>query len=145
MATKIDEKSMKNRGWIGDAFLDRFGMALGCQMVDFGSQNLQNIIKMATKIVPKSMKNRGCVAAAFLERQKLTTYTVCRTIAATIFDQKSKKWHPKMHAKTDAEKVSKIDAKRVQNEVKIDAEIIDFHTFSKRAKMLETISFTITI
>ena len=33
-------------------------MALGCQMVDFGSQNLQNITKMATKIVPKSMKNQ---------------------------------------------------------------------------------------
>ena len=31
-----------------------------------------------------------------------------------------------MHAKIDAEKVSKIDAKRVQNDVNIDAEIIDF-------------------
>ena len=31
-----------------------------------------------------------------------------------------------MHAKTGAKTVSKINAKRVQNEAKIDAEIIDF-------------------
>ena len=45
---------------------------------------------------------------------------------ATIFDQKSKKWYPKKHAKMDAEKVSKNYAKWVQNEAKIDAEIIVF-------------------
>ena len=68
MTPKIYTKSMKNQGYVADAFLERFGAALGCQMVDFGSQNLQNITKMATKIAPKSMINRGCVAAAFLER-----------------------------------------------------------------------------
>ena len=35
---------MKNQGYVADAFLERFGAALGCQMLDFGSQNLQNII-----------------------------------------------------------------------------------------------------
>ena len=44
MVTKIDEKLMKNQGCVADAFLERFGAALGCQMLDFGSQNLQNII-----------------------------------------------------------------------------------------------------
>ena len=68
MAPKIDLESMKNQGCVADAFLERFGAALGCQMLDFGSQNLQNITKMATKNDPKSMKNRGCVADAFLDR-----------------------------------------------------------------------------
>ena len=68
MAPKIYIKSMKNQGYVADAFLERFGAALGCQMLDFGSQNLQKITKMATKIAPKSMKNRGSVADAFLER-----------------------------------------------------------------------------
>ena len=53
---------MKNRGCVADVFLKRFGAVLGCQMVDFGSPNHQNIMD------PKSMKNRGCVADAFLER-----------------------------------------------------------------------------
>ena len=39
-----------------------------------------------------------------------------------------------MHAKTDAKKVSKIDAKRVQNEAKIDAEIIDFSYFFEKGE-----------
>ena len=47
---------MKNQGYVADAFLERFGAALGCQMLDFGIQNLQNITKMAIEINPKSMK-----------------------------------------------------------------------------------------
>ena len=39
-----------------------------------------------------------------------------------------------MHAKTDAKKVSKIDAKRIQNEAKIDAEIIDFSYFFEKGE-----------
>ena len=58
---------MKNQGCVADAFLERSGAALGCQMLDFGSQNLQNITEMATKIAPRSMENRGCVADAFWE------------------------------------------------------------------------------
>ena len=67
MTPKIYVKSMKNQGYVADAFLERFGAALGCQMLDLGSQNVQNITKTATKIDPKSMKNRGCVFGAFLE------------------------------------------------------------------------------
>ena len=41
MGTKIHPKSMKNRGCVADAFLDRFGAALGRQMLSapdaFGS------------------------------------------------------------------------------------------------------------
>ena len=35
---------MKNQSCVADAFLERFGAALGCQIVDFGSQNLEHII-----------------------------------------------------------------------------------------------------
>ena len=38
-APTINPKSMKNRGWVMDAFLKRFGAALECQMVDFGNSN----------------------------------------------------------------------------------------------------------
>ena len=79
-----------------DVFLGRFGEALGCQMIDFGSQNHQHITKMAPKIDPKSMKNRGCVADAFLERfgaalgaERAHCPGVWRTRLATIFVQKS--------------------------------------------------------
>ena len=36
-----------------------------------------------------------------------------RASLATILEQKSIKWHPKRHAKIDAEKVLKINAKRL--------------------------------
>ena len=98
MAPEIYIKSMKNKGCVADAFLERFGAALGCQMLDFGSQNLQHITKMATKIDPKSMKNRGCVADAFLERFRVVPDAILGAgadldlaILATIFDKKSKK------------------------------------------------------
>ena len=79
---------------------------------------------MASKIDPKSIKNRGCVAYAFLERAKPPTFFGCHL--ATIFDQKSKKWHPKRHPKINAEKVSKNHEKSIQNDVKMDAQINDF-------------------
>ena len=70
---------------------------------------------------PKSMKNRGCVADAFLERfwralgrPGQGPCTSRRTLLATIFHQKPKKWHPKKHPKIDAEKVSEMYAKRCQ-------------------------------
>ena len=68
VAPKIYIKSMKNQGCVAGVFLERFGAALGCQMLDFRNQNLENITKMVAKIDPKSMKNRGCVADAFLDR-----------------------------------------------------------------------------
>ena len=39
-----------------------------------------------------------------------------------------------MHAKTDAKKVSKNHEKSIQNEVKIDAEIIDFSCFFEKGE-----------
>ena len=70
MAPKIYPKSMKNRGCVADAFLARFGAAMGCQMLDFGSQTRQNITKMATKIDEKSRLCRGCVFGSFWGGQR---------------------------------------------------------------------------
>ena len=55
---------------------------------------------------------------------------VCNMLSGSnlgaIFDQKSKKWHPKRHPKIDAEKVSKNHEKSIQNDAKMDAKINDF-------------------
>ena len=88
---------------------------------------------MDAQIDPKSMKKRSGVADAFLQRfrnafgrqQGGPTYFL-GCLLATIFDQKSKKWHPKRHPKIDAEKVSKNDEKSIQNDAKMDAKINDF-------------------
>ena len=53
---------------------------------------------------------------------------------ATIFHQKSKKWHPKRHPKIDAEKVMKIDAKRVEHYAKIDSKINDISDFFEKCE-----------
>ena len=50
------------------------------------------------------------------------------------FQSKIEKRHPNRYAKIDAEKVLKIDAKRGQNEAKIDAEIIDFSYFFEKGE-----------
>ena len=60
-----------------------------------------------------------------------------------IFHQISKKWHPEKHPKINAQKIWKINAKSLQHHAKIDAKIGDVHVFSKKAKMHETIVFTI--
>ena len=39
-----------------------------------------------------------------------------------------------MHAKIDAKKVSKIDAKMIKNEAKMDVEIIDFSCFFEKGE-----------
>ena len=76
---------------------------------------------------------------------------------ATIFDEKSEKWLQeipngatnlkkgiqKWMLKKGCRKGSEKYAKRLQNDAKMDAKIIDFHVFSKKAKSLETICFTI--
>jgi len=83
-------------------------------MLDFGSQNLQNITKTASNIYEKS-KNRGCGADAFigavLDRQSGPPIQLDWTTFGDHFRIKSKKWHPKRYPKIDAEKVLKIDAK----------------------------------
>ena len=71
-----------------------------------GAQGSQKRAKGQPKCITKSIFGKGREK----KRQKLTAYTVSRTILATIFYQKSKKWHPKRHPKIDAEKVSGINA-----------------------------------
>ena len=90
---------------------------------------------------PEASRNRGYVADAFLERfgggpcaPKMETFKFCRTILGAIFDEKPNKWHPKRHPKIDAEKVSKNDAKRIQNDAKMDAEIYDFSCFFEKGE-----------
>ena len=147
---------MQNQWQIEVEFLERFWSVFGNQKWAKGSQKGANGSRKGVEresnarfLEPKPQKyeqngsqNQWKIEVAsrmrfgsVLGRQKLPTSKFPRTILATIFDQKSKKWHPKMHAKIDAEKVSKIDPKRVQNKAKIDAKIIDFSIFSKRVKI----------
>ena len=72
---------------------------------------------MAPKIHAKSMKNRGCVFDAFLERplgaKGGTTLSFWEPFGDH-FRPKIEKRHPKRHEKIYAEKVLKINAKRLQ-------------------------------
>ena len=87
---------------------------------------------MAPKMDPKSMKNRGCVADAFLERFGAASGAAPPPgiyfwePVGSHFRSKFEKMHPKKHPKINAEKVMKIDAKRIENEAKIDTKICDF-------------------
>ena len=100
------------KGFQNEAKMDA-GAAVGSQLLDFGSQNLQNITKTASKISEISRLRRGCVFGAVLGAKRMPTAKFRRTILGAIFGQKSKKCHPKRHAKFDAEKVSKINGKRL--------------------------------
>ena len=51
------------KGFQNDAKMDA-GAAVGSQLLDFGSQNLQNITKTAPKISQISTLRRGCVFGA---------------------------------------------------------------------------------
>ena len=106
------------------------------------------IIKISQNWHPKSIKNQGCAADAFLKRfgvglgrQTITANTVSRTILGAIFDEKSKKWHPKRNAKIDAEKVLKNDEKKKTSKMmpKWMPKSMIFNTFSKKAQSHETI------
>ena len=82
----------------------------------------------ASQIDEKSRLHRGCVFGPFLEgfgAPKVERGTMLGVLLATIFHQKPKQWLSKSHPKIDAEKVSKFDAKRYQNDIKMDAEIND--------------------
>ena len=85
------------KGFQNDAKMDA-GAAVGSQLLDFGSQNLQNITKTASKISEISRLRRGCVFRAALGHQKCSpssafgaAWFILRSHLATIFDQKSKK------------------------------------------------------
>ena len=51
-----------------------------------------------------------------------------------LLGQKSKKRYPKRYRKIDAEKVSKIDAKRLQNDVKMGAKMVDCSYFFEKGE-----------
>ena len=60
---------------------------------------------------------------------------------ATIFDQNSIKWHPKRHVRIDAEKVLKIDAKRLPNLYSNGCQHLwIFKLFEKNMKSMKTSS-----
>ena len=61
--TEFTKNGSTNQCFIADAFSERFGAALGCQMVDFGTQSMQDISKMAPKICQKCIliQGRECV------------------------------------------------------------------------------------
>ena len=89
----------------------------GCQNETKSLPNRQNIIKMAPNIDPESMKNQGFVADAFLERPWAPKGWILGMKMApfwSIFSSKVKKWHPKRHPTTDAEKILKMYAKRLR-------------------------------
>ena len=92
------------KGFPNEAKMDA-GAAVGSQLLDFGSQNLQNITKMAPNMDEKSELCRGCVFRQPLARQSGDRQGFCRTHLGAISDKKSKKCHPKRHAKLDAEKI----------------------------------------
>ena len=80
---------------------------------------------------------RGCVFGAFLVTlgaPKGGHPQKSGSLLAIIFDQKSKKWYPKRHPKINAETVSKNDAKRLQNDAKMDAKIFDFSCFFEKGE-----------
>ena len=56
-----------------------------------------------------------------------------------VFVQKAKILHPKIYAK----KVRNIDAESLKMMLKWSPKSMSFHTFSKKAKTLQTICFTI--
>ena len=85
--SKINE----NHGCLADAFLERFGAAVGCQLLDFGSQNLQNISKTATQIHEKSRLRFWNFFGADLGRQGGVPPSIFGCHLATILDQKLKK------------------------------------------------------
>ena len=127
-------------------FLERFGAALGCQMLVLGRQKLQNITKMAPQIYEKSRLRRGSVGGAFwggtgpLKNLTISSFWMH---SGDNFRQNIQNIRPKRHLKIDAGEVSKNDDKMLKNNTKIDAEIQRASYFSKKAKMHETVVFTI--
>ena len=86
----------------------------------------QNGTQDPSKIDEKSRLRRGCVLGSIphLDADPFGDH----------FPLKIKKWHPKRHPKIDAEQVSKINAKRIEHETKIDAKINDFSYFFEKGE-----------
>ena len=144
-SSKYNWNSYPNQGCVADAFLNRFGAVLECQMVDFGSQNHKNITEMVSGINPKSIKTfqispkrrpksiqdqwkyRSCVADAFWYRfwrapgrQNVQCADLDGPSLATIFHHNSKNGIQKGIQKSMPKKYRKLMPKGVQNDVKMD-------------------------
>ena len=65
------------------------------------------------------------------------------SLRGAIFDKTSRKWHPKRFAKIDTEKNQKQTANGSKIMSRLMPKVNDFHVFSEKAKMHETIVFTI--
>ena len=74
-----------------------------------GAKGSQNGAKMEPKSDQNASKNQASEKVAKRSILRLKS----GSILGAIFDQKSKKWHPKRHPKIDVEKASKNDAKRL--------------------------------
>ena len=98
------------KGFQNEAKMDA-GAALGSQLLDFGSQNLQNITKTAPQINEKSRLRFWSVFGAAFGRQGGGRLHYLWAPFGDHFGPKLEKRHPKRHAKFDVEKVSKIHAK----------------------------------
>ena len=77
------------KGFQNEAKMDA-GAAVGSQLLDFGSQNLQNITKTAPNIDEKSELRRGCLLRQPLARQSGDCFGFCRTHLGAISDKKSR-------------------------------------------------------
>ena len=129
-------ESMKSRGCVADAFLKDFGPPLGCQIVDLGSRNHQDTIKM----VPKSTKaklDRGCVIGTFFGGPRAAKAQ--RTDSS--LDHSMRQFRPKIGKKMLPERYSKLERKKnikrmpkASDKVsKLMPYVDDFHAFSEKA------------
>ncbi len=85
-------------------------------------------------MIPTPMPNQGFVADALLERgsPKVSRPGCFWIPIGDHFRLKVEKTVSKKLLKIDAEKVEKLDAKRLQNDAKIDAKINGFSYFSEK-------------
>ena len=133
---------MKNQRKIEVGSPMRFWIVLGWPWDAKWSILGAKTFKISSKWRPKSLQNPWKIEVAsrmrfwtVLGRQMVRGRDAFGSLLATIFDQKSKKCHPKRHPKIDAEKVSKNDEKSIQNNAKMDAKINDFwYLFEKGEK-----------
>ena len=108
------------------------GAAVESQLLDFGSQNLQNITKTASKISEISKLRRGCVFGAvlgpFLEQLLISTGPVWRPFwTKTVYNGMKKGMQNSI-----SKKGRKLMPKGFYNEAKIDAKIYENSYFSEK-------------
>ena len=125
------------KGFQNKAKMDA-GAAVGSQLLDFGSRNLQTITKTASKISEISRLRRGCVFGAALGHQNahhLQLFAHHLQLLGAIwraFSTKSRKnGIQKGMQNSMSEKYRKLMAKGSQNDAKMDAKIFENSYFSE--------------